>query len=75
MVGCHHVVEHAQTVPLLCFKEPMEITAPITCFRKKWNLVLSVSLPNGLNGAQRLNGLNDWNELFDSGRKTGLLSV
>jgi hypothetical protein len=29
VVGCHHVVKHAQTVPRLRFKEPVQITAPI----------------------------------------------
>jgi hypothetical protein len=29
MVGCHHVVQYAETEPLLCVKDPMQIPAPI----------------------------------------------
>jgi len=30
MIGCHDVIEHAQTEALLRFKKPMQIAAPIT---------------------------------------------
>jgi hypothetical protein len=29
VIGCHNVVEHAQTEPLPCFKDPVEITATV----------------------------------------------
>jgi hypothetical protein len=29
MVGCHHVVQYGETEPLLCFKDPMQVPAPI----------------------------------------------
>jgi hypothetical protein len=30
VTGCHYVVEHRQAEPLLRFKNPMQVTAPIT---------------------------------------------
>jgi hypothetical protein len=30
VIGCHQVVEHRQAEPLLRFKNPMQVTAPIT---------------------------------------------
>jgi hypothetical protein len=30
MVGGHHVVEHTQAKPLLCFEEPLEPSAPVS---------------------------------------------
>ena len=32
MVGCHHVVQYAETEPLLCFKDPMQY--------RRWNFSL-----------------------------------
>jgi len=32
VVGCHHVVQYAETESLLCFGEPMQVPAPIAHF-------------------------------------------
>jgi len=66
VIGCHHIVKHAQTVPRLCFKEPVQITATVP--RKllpglPWFLT-EVSGLNVLNGAQRLNYLNVLNKFI-----------
>jgi hypothetical protein len=54
VIGCDHVVEHAQTEPLLGFENPAQITAPVDHFERS-GISSRVPLLNGLNGAQRLN--------------------
>jgi hypothetical protein len=59
VVGRHHVVEHAQTKPFFRLENPLQVTASIAS-RKTWKFTF---FSNGLNGAKRMNGWNDWNWL------------
>src|SRR5687768_7382997 len=44
VVRCHNVVKHAQTKAPLSFKEPMQVTAAITCkLEQKFSLMTAVS--------------------------------
>jgi hypothetical protein len=61
LIGCDHVVEYGQTEAFLGLEDPVQVAVPIA--RSEKSGILSVSLLNGLNGAERLNDLNDWNEL------------
>ena len=58
----HHVIEDGETEAFFCLENPVQITAPIA--RSERSGILSVSLLNGLNGAQRLNDWNNWNGLI-----------
>jgi hypothetical protein len=55
MIARNRVVQHRQAEALLSLEEPVQITSSVAC---KLFLTEALGL-NGLNGATRLNDLND----------------